>query len=242
MLINLVLAIFALKTHALTLKSAIIAYILGVLVLLSSWKAYIFLFVYFVSITVLEKLLFKNKNEIRGSIQVISNFIFAFIALALYHIFKDDSFFVLYCSMLSVSMCDTVASAVGTKFAKNVFSITTFRSVKTGCSGGVSIIGTLAALFFGILFGLVYLLLNGFDNLSGFLYISVSGFLGMIIDSFLGDRFQKKYKCGVCGCLVDKKICCASQCIQVSGFLSNTQVNILSEAIVFCVLMLIFKW
>lgn len=237
MVINLLLAIFAYKTKVLTFKGTIIAFLLGIIVCYSCIEAYIVLFFYFVLITTIEKIVLKDKGEKRDSNQVLSNFIFALVSLILYLTFDQHCYFVLYCSVLSVSMCDTLASTIGTRFAKNVYSITKFKKVDKGVSGGVSLCGSLSGAVGSAITALIYYRLfyknAGISNIA---LIFLLGVLGMIVDSVLGDMVQKKYYCQHCKKTTDEKICCDDRAIPIGPCLfTNSQINIISEGLVFII-------
>lgn len=244
MIINLLLAIFAYKTKVLTFKGTIIAFLVGLIVCYSCIKAYILLFFYFVLITAIEKIILKDKGEKRNSNQVLSNLIFALVSLVLYLIFDQYCYFVLYCSMLSVSMCDTLASTFGTRFAKNVYSITKFKKVDKGVSGGVSFCGSLSGALGSAIIALIYYLLffskPTVSVIRNILLIVLLGVFGMIIDSILGDLVQKKYYCSHCQKTTDSKICCGKTSVPIGAqLLTNSQVNIISEGLVFALGLLI---
>lgn len=238
MIINCLLALFAYKTGALNKKAIVLAYIVGVIVFFFNLSAYIILLMYFVGTTIVEKITEKNKNEKRSGRQVFVNFIFAFVSLILFIIVKKKEFFVLYCAMLAESMSDTLASTVGSKYAKKVYSIIKFRSTERGISGGVSLIGTAAGFFASIYIALAFfitnVLINNEYSINDICLIIFLGFFGMLIDSILGDTLQKKYRCKKCGKIGDKPVCCNEQSERIENkFLSNSQVNFFSELIIF---------
>ena len=244
MIINLVLAIIAYKLKALNTKAIILAYVIGVVILFSCFEAYILLLVYFITVLIVEKILLNSKKEKRSSIQVLANIVFAFVAL-IFYILKDESkYFVIYCCMLSVSLCDTLSSTVGTRLAKKVYSITKLKMISNGISGGVSFVGSFAGFTGSLFLASIYLTIAYITkaevSTTSFMIIWFSGFTGMIIDSILGDVLQKKYQCVICGKVKDTKDCCGSNCQSIGiSLLTNTQVNIISEGIVFVILLLI---
>lgn len=244
MVINLLLAVFAYKTKVLTFKGTIIAFLLGIIVCYSCIEAYIVLFFYFVLITTIEKIVLKDKGEKRSSNQVLSNFIFALISLILYITFDKHCYFVLYCSMLSVSMCDTLASTIGTRFAKNVYSITKLQRVDKGVSGGVSFCGSLSGTLGSAIIALMYYLLffqkPNISVICNTLTILLLGVFGMIVDSILGDLAQKKYYCSQCQKTTDSEMCCGKVATPIGAqLLTNSQVNIISEGLIFVLGLLI---
>lgn len=244
MVINLLLVIFAYKTKALTFKAITLAFILGVIVCYSCIEAYIVLFFYFILITTIERIVLKDKGEKRNSNQVLSNFIFALVSLILHLTFDQHCYFVLYCSVLSVSMCDTLASIIGTRFAKNVYSITRFKRVGKGVSGGVSFCGSLSGALGSAIIALIYYMTffrrPNISVVCNTLTILLLGVLGMSIDSILGDLVQKKYYCSQCQKATDNEICCGKISTPIGvQLLTNSQVNIISEGLIFVLGLLI---
>lgn len=244
MLINIILAIIAYKTKSLTFKGTILALILGTIVYYLCLEAYIVLLFYFLLIITIEKFVLKSKREKRNSWQVLSNFIFAFISLIMLFCIGKHRYFVLYCSMISVSLCDTLASTLGTRYAKNVYSILKLKKCDKGVSGGISFCGCISGALGSAIISFMYYLLS-FRNstipiISDILLIFLLGVFGMIIDSVLGDLAQKKYYCVDCKKETDNEICCGKNSIPVGKqLLTNSQVNIISEGVVFIIGLLI---
>ena len=244
MLINTILAIFAFVTKCLTFRGIVLAFVLGIIVYYLCVEAYIVLFLYFVLISVIEKIVLKNKKEKRSCWQVLSNFAFAFIALILYVVQEQHRYIVLYCSMLSVSLCDTLASTLGTQYAKNVYSIIKFKKCEKGMSGGISfcgsISGTLGSMAMALMYYLLFPLRFTLPAIRNMFLIVLLGVFGMLIDSILGDFAQKKYFCSQCKKRTDNDMCCGKACTPIGAqLLTNSQVNIISEGLIFVLGLLI---
>lgn len=120
-----------------------------------------------------------------------------------------------YAGTLAAVNADTWSTELGVLSAALPRLITTFRPVDRGTSGGVSLVGTLAAAggglwiaIFGVLFwpGQAILPLSGGLNLAppltrtaGFLFaISMVGLIGSLVDSLLGATLQAIYYCPNC--------------------------------------------
>lgn len=244
MLINIILAIVAYKTKSLTFKGTMLAFVLGIIVYYLCIEAYIVLFFYFVLIIAIEKIVLKSKKEKRSCWQVMSNFAFAFIALILYVALGQHRYFVLYCAMLSVSLCDTLASTLGTQYAKNVYSISKFKRCEKGVSGAISFYGSISGALGSTAIALMYYLLffqkSTIPIISNILLIVLLGVFGMLIDSILGDLAQKKYFCSQCQKTTDSEMCCGKPSTPVGAqLLTNSQVNIISEGLIFVLGLLI---
>ena len=239
MIINIFLAIIAYRINALTFKGTIVAFVLGLIVYSVCKEAYIVLFCYFVFIIIVEKMILKRNREKRNCLQVLSNIGFALLSMVLFIVLEEHRYFVLYCGLLSVSMCDTLASTMGTRYAKNVYSITKLKKVEKGISGGVSLCGTvfgvMGSTVIAIVYSLIMLLRPAVPKTYNVLMIILLGALGMIIDSLLGDVFQKKYYCQKCKRISDSdEVCCDNATVPVGyHLLSNSQVNVMSEGIIF---------
>lgn len=103
---------------------------------------------------------------------------------------------------------DTWATELGVLSKKDPYLITTGETVPVGTSGGVTVMGTLAALGGASLIGgvaLLFVLIDGTTantvNFSPFLFIVVAalgGLIGALFDSWLGATWQAMYYCDTC--------------------------------------------
>ena len=169
-----------------------------------------------------------GETECRGIWQVFANGFAAFLCAALYLVTANKLFFVAFVAAMAEALADTVASGVGSS-AKRVYDVFRFEKCSSGMSGGVSVKGTVASLivsFFVAALALCFGALNIFE----FLLVGSAGFLGAFFDSFLGSVVQAKYKCRVCGKIVEKKIHCSDSAEPYRGipFVTNSVVNFLS--------------
>jgi len=98
---------------------------------------------------------------------------------------------VMFITAIASAASDTLASEIGV-FARRTYMITDFRRVKRGINGGVSGLGTGAALFAACYSTVIGWLLIGFwsnilpTNPWYFLLPLLLGFIGCNIDSYLG--------------------------------------------------------
>lgn len=89
-------------------------------------------------------------------------------------------------------LSDTVASEIGKAFGKTTFLITTFKRVKRGTDGAVSLEGTLAGLFASIAYAGLALSL-GLIPPAGAVAVTLASFLANNIESVLGATVQQQY-------------------------------------------------
>jgi len=98
-----------------------------------------------------------------------------------------------FSASFAAKLADTFGSEIGKRYGKNTFLITTFKKVKKGTEGAISLEGTIASLFGSILMTYVMLILGFITIEKEFFIVSFSGFAATIFESFLGARFQDKY-------------------------------------------------
>ncbi len=168
-----------------------------------------------------------SEKQQRKAKQIIAVGVFATISIIIFYVTGILLFYYLYFLALTEQFADSMASDIG-KYTngKNV-DIITFKSVEKGLSGGVSLLGTLCALFFGFLIMLIPLIWN-ILSIKYFIIIGLLSFLGTLIDSVLGSRLQALYKCSVCGKLLEDNSHCGEKALIVKGvgFIDNSTVNI----------------
>eukprot|EP00565_Helicotheca_tamesis_P005115 CAMPEP_0185727890 /NCGR_PEP_ID=MMETSP1171-20130828/3442_1 /TAXON_ID=374046 /ORGANISM="Helicotheca tamensis, Strain CCMP826" /LENGTH=226 /DNA_ID=CAMNT_0028396535 /DNA_START=444 /DNA_END=1124 /DNA_ORIENTATION=- len=104
---------------------------------------------------------------------------------------SSDLYLLGYVASLSTKLADTFASEIGKAYGKTTFLITTFEKVEPGTEGAVSLEGTLAAAFGGLLLPLYGL---GVDLISpgGVVVATVAAFLATNAESLIGATIQGK--------------------------------------------------
>ncbi len=208
-------------------------------------EGFVILLTYFILALITDKMKYhgdksgQTKKETRSAHQVLANGAIPLIASVLYFITDCQLFVSLFLLGLCESISDTAASGVGSLSAR-AFDIFRLRECPTGESGGVSFIGSFAAVLSAALFSLAAFLL-GLVNLTDCLMVLVSALLGVAFDTLLGSLVQPRYKCSVCGRTSENSVCCAesSRLIRGVSFITNSRVNFISElfaAAVFLVL------
>ena len=91
-------------------------------------------------------------------------------------------------------LADTFGSEIGKRFGKNTYLITSFRKVERGTEGGISLEGTAASALGAIFMSLIMFFLTIISTKYQILIVAISGFLATISESFIGAKFQDKYK------------------------------------------------
>lgn len=167
-------------------------------------------------------------GDCRNHIQVVANGLVPMLMAVMYSATLNHAFIVGYVAALAEALGDTAASGMGV-YSRSTFDLFRMKKCKCGLSGGVSVIGTVFAIV-GCAIISVIALLFGVVNVKLMLVAMISGFLGTMFDTFLGSVFQIKYKCRVCGEIVEKEIHCEKPTEKHSGFefFDNDVVNFFS--------------
>ncbi len=173
-----------------------------------------------------------KKSGARDIVQVLANALAATAAIIIGKLTDEPLFFAVYTAALAECLADSLASDVGVLSKKDPIDILRFRRIKRGMSGGVSVLGTSAALAGSLSMALFSIIFTGFD-LRYFLVILLTPMLGMLADSIMGSLVQAKFTCIKCGRITEKTVHCGEP-TRLSGglrLINNDTVNILSNFI-----------
>ncbi|WP_138495523.1 DUF92 domain-containing protein [Paenibacillus pinistramenti] len=225
------------------------------------------LLVFFISSTLLSRWKKERKHELEQSYaktgrrdagQVFANGGLGMLVCLGYVIAPDPLWIYAYIGIMATVNSDTWATELGSLSRKPPRFVLTGRVVPKGTSGGVSLLGSCAALAAGCCIGLsAWLLLQlgggaggsqgasisaatdtvtaigaGAVSLPGLLLLgSAGGFAGALADSVLGATVQKMYRCRVCGQLVEVKQHCGQLTERARGWrwMTNDAVNLISS-------------
>lgn len=175
-----------------------------------------------------------DKGERRDLAQVVANGGIGAICIAVLAYTGNFLWFFCYLASICEAAADTWATEIGTLAARKPRSIITLRIIDPGMSGGVTILGTAAALGGAFLTGLsavpVFLHFQNIENLFFKVIIAaLAGFVGSIIDSILGGSIQARYRCPVCRKITERKYHCrvTTSLAGGIGLINNDIVNLL---------------
>lgn len=249
------IAYLAHRAHALNRSGALAAGVLGTIVFGMGGMGWaLILLTFFISSSGLSKIFSAKKLDAgkefakgsnRDAGQVAANGAVAgvltlgFVILhQLLPVSRDLSFlWVGFAASLAGANADTWATELGVLNPRQPILLTTFRRVTQGTSGGVSLVGSLAALSGSALVGGMAVLVGGLGWVPGFtmsagmgfLFITAAGLLGSFVDSFLGATLQAVYRCPVCEKQTEKHPThtCGAPTVQERGlpWLTNDWVN-----------------
>lgn len=105
-----------------------------------------------------------------------------------------DFLYPMYLALLATATADTWATEIGTALrGHKTYSVSTFRLLPQGVSGGISLAGTAGALLGSLFIAALGFVLVGQYSMSTFLLVAALGFAGALIDSLIGDLWQARY-------------------------------------------------
>lgn len=150
-----------------------------------------------------------------------------------------------YAAVYGCNVGDTFASELGILSQSDPYLITSMKRVTPGTNGGVSVLGTLAALVGGFTLGCVsciLLLLDPTNDIHWYEILAIStisALLGTTLDSILGSMFQATYRNETSNKIYNSP---GPGCVQVTSSIalfSNNQVNLISSCLTAIIISLI---
>ncbi|WP_445664821.1 DUF92 domain-containing protein [Fodinibius sp. AD559] len=188
------LAAFAFR--GLSLDGMFSAIVIGTFVFgLGGWELAVVLLLFFLSSVVISDRSKRREENIsqsvrRDGLQVWANGFWLVTFVVSATVFNAPIFLVGAIAVIATATADTWATELGSRAPDSTYLITTFKQVKPGTDGGVSIKGTTAALFASVMIAAVSVYVFSLD-FSVFILIFGAAVLGCIIDSYLGALFQQ---------------------------------------------------
>ncbi len=208
LIFGLGVALLAYQVRALSSSGTVAAAVLGWVVFgLGGWDYTIILLIFFLTSSGLSFAFKKLKSGLdekhakgsrRDASQVLANGGAAGLMVILHVIFPNNGWiWWAYCASLAAANADTWATELGVLSPDKPRLITTGRQVEMGTSGGITWVGTLAALAGSFVIGLAGFILHP-DVLQAILLVSFAGLAGSLVDSLLGATIQSVYFCPNC--------------------------------------------
>jgi len=201
----LLIALLSLKTGHLTISGAGTAVLLGFSV---TWglrlEGLVLLLVFFVFSNIAGRLSRKHtgkcspdirkKGGARDWMQVLANGLMAGVGALWWALLANPAALVVFGTSVAEAFSDTLAGELGCMSAKQPVSIATFRPVKRGMSGGITVVGTFAGFCASAIIAILWVLFFMADNCNlNAVFICLAGFAGCIVDSLLGALVQAVY-------------------------------------------------
>ncbi|HNY37204.1 MAG TPA: DUF92 domain-containing protein [Petrotogaceae bacterium] len=261
LVLSFIISFYAYRKKSLTLSGVAGAMALGAsLYFFGGFLFFTILIAFFVSSTLLTKFkksekkdteIIAEKSGRRDYSQVIANGLPAFLTAFLYYITQNHIFMLGFAVSMASSNSDTWASELGVLSKNQPVSILTWKRIKKGMSGGISLLGTLASLLGSLVISLIftigYALKYGagitFKNIVfAFAVCFLGGFIGSIIDSLLGASVQALYYCEKLKIYTERRFFDESENKLVKGvkFMNNNMVNFLSGLLASLLSMVLF--
>lgn len=243
-LLGVAIAFAGYRARALTWSGAISAAIVGMVAVAAGWSWAAVLIAYFGVSSLLSRFGAKRKQTLvagvvdktgaRDATQVMANG-FPFLLCALIVIVRPSANALVWMACayasLAASAADTWATEIGTLVGHTPRSVLTFRRMTVGESGGVTLVGWLAAAAGAAFVGAVALL--GGLSVRAFPFILLGGVAGAIADSVVGASIQRRSWCDACGQATEMRIhTCGAATRHTGGlaWLENDGVNLIATA------------
>jgi uncharacterized protein (TIGR00297 family) len=204
-------SLLAWRLRMLDRSGALAAALLGFVVLAyGGWAWALLLLAFFASSSLLSRAFKARKRAIEADFakggqrdwgQVLANGGVGLIALLLWltGFIDGDQAGLLYAGALATVTADTWATELGVLSRRAPRLVTNWQRVAPGTSGGVTGLGSLAALVGAVLIGALAVWLRpGVSVLPALAAISLAGLAGAFLDSLLGATLQAIYYCPQC--------------------------------------------
>ena len=204
--VMLLIAGIAYVAKSLTAAGAVEAFFMGNIILWTTgFSGFFLFFLFFISCTIVGKIskeirsnsLFKEvaekKGHTRDFMQVLANGLMATIAAALWSVSLETKALVMFGAVIAEATSDTFAGEIGRLSKKKPVSILGFKPVPVGLSGGVTVLGLVAALLSSAMIAFFWYRWFDMVTIPGAILVGTLGFAGCILDSVLGAGVQAVY-------------------------------------------------
>lgn len=203
-------AVVAWLRKSLSPSGAAAAYVMGVIVLwMLRFEGFSLMLLFFVGSNVAGKVSgnirkrrpgyipsqkeIEKKGSCRDWMQVLANGLMAVIASFIWYVSGRQQALVMFGAAIAEATSDTFAGEIGRLSDRKPVSIRTFTPVPPGMSGGVTVLGTVAAFLASAVIAACWYVWFSGVSLAGALLVCLMGFAGCILDSFLGSTCQAVY-------------------------------------------------
>jgi uncharacterized protein (TIGR00297 family) len=236
-----VIAFAAYRTRSLSRSGAWGALLEGTIIFgLGGWRWAVLLLAFFISSSAITRTFARRKAALNEKFdkggqrdigQVLANGGIASIFAGLHFFFPQASWtWMAFAASLAAVNADTWATELGVLSPSMPRLITSWKPVERGTSGGISVLGTLAAAggaaLIAVLAGLVRAS-GSFWMVTGIAILG--GVLGSFFDSYLGATVQAIYRCPHCDKETEKHPLhtCGTETVRMRGWkwLNNDLVN-----------------
>ncbi|MBR6086100.1 MAG: DUF92 domain-containing protein [Spirochaetales bacterium] len=202
----LLIAGIAYAAKSLTAAGAVEAFFMGNIILWTTgFSGFLLFFLFFISCTIVGKIsksirssslakeVAEKKGHTRDFVQVLANGLMATIASALWSASLETKALVMFGAVVAEATSDTFAGEIGRLSKKKPVSILNFKPVPVGLSGGVTVLGLVAALLSSAVIAFFWYRWFDMVTISGAVLVGTMGFAGCIMDSVLGAGVQGIY-------------------------------------------------
>ena len=241
--IALVIVLLARRAHALSSHGALTAFGVGTVAMLAGWSWGALLIAYFLTSSALSRYGaaakeartgdIVEKGRARDAVQVLANGALFTLAAALFvaGTLSTSAASALGAGTLAASASDTWATEIGTLAKAPPRSILTLRPVAPGVSGGITLIGTLAAIAGAGFIAVVAFALGWPARATAAAF--AGGVAGSTIDSILGAALQSRRWCDRCDRITERRVHRCGALTRHRGglrWLDNDVVNFVTSA------------
>jgi uncharacterized protein (TIGR00297 family) len=238
--LSALIAFFAFRARALTADGAVLAFLVGFLVLAGTgWPGGLALGAFFVSSTFLSRRAEKHEpawldapGNRRNAWQVLANGGVAALGGLIGLLGRPATGLAIVACSLAAAAADTWATSSGMASAGDPVDVLRWKRVPKGTSGGVSLRGTLGGVGGAIVVATAPLMAGAPASL--LLAGAVTGTIGMVADSLIGATLQGRFICPACELQSERPIHrCGNRTVPTGGLtgLTNDGVNFLATAV-----------
>lgn len=235
--LSLVVALLGVRFRALSWSGALAAVVVGTICVAAGWLWAGLLIAFFVVTSALSAIgsadrqaridSVVEKSGARDAGQVLANGL-VFSAAAVGHLMTEDAIWMIAgFGALAAATSDSWATEIGTLSRATPRSITDWRPVMPGTSGGLTLLGTLAGIVGAAFISLLSLLVEWESGIA--VCVFLGGLTGSTVDSLLGATAQMRRRCIECGEFTERRVhSCGGSTRMVRGVsgLNNDAVNL----------------